>query len=84
MQRFREFGIGGIGLRADHEGRRQPRPQLSELWWDQNIQKFYTDREVRIATKSKNIYGGKGLEATQDLNQVIIKYPSGTALVNEF
>lgn len=56
----------------------------SELWWDQNIQKFYTDREVRIATKSKNIYGGKGMEASQDLNQVIIKNPSGTALVEEF
>jgi LPS export ABC transporter protein LptC len=56
----------------------------SELWWDQNIQKFYTDKEVRIATKSKNIYGGKGMEASQDLNQVIIKYPSGTALVDEF
>ena len=55
----------------------------SELWWDQNTQKFYTDKEVRIATKSKNIYGGKGLEAAQDLSNVIIRYPSGTALVQD-
>ena len=55
----------------------------SELWWDQNTKKFYTEKEVRIATKSKNIYGGKGMEATQDLNEVIIKYPSGTALVQD-
>ena len=55
----------------------------SELWWDQNIQKFYTDKEVRIATKTKNIYGGKGMEATQDLSVVTIRYPSGTALVQD-
>lgn len=39
-----------------------------ELWWDQNAKLFYTDKDVRIATITKNIYGGKGLEAAQDLS----------------
>lgn len=52
-----------------------------ELWWDQAARKFYTDREVRIATKSKRIYGGKGLEAGQDISWYIIKQPSGTVLL---
>lgn len=54
-----------------------------ELWWNQNTQRFYTDSTVQIATKSRNIYGGKGMEASQDLSDVIIKYPSGTVLVSD-
>lgn len=54
-----------------------------ELWWDQNNKKFYTDKEVRIATKSKLIQGGKGLEASQDLSDVTIKYPTGTVMVSD-
>ena len=45
----------------------------SELWWDQNTQKFYTDKEVHIIQKTKNIYGGKGMEASQDFTTFIIK-----------
>jgi LPS export ABC transporter protein LptC len=55
----------------------------SELWWDQNAKQFYTDKQVRIATTSKNIYGGKGMEASQDLNDVTIKEPTGTVLVSD-
>ena len=55
----------------------------SELWWDQNERKFYTDKVVRIATKDKRISGGKGLEAGQDLSWYIIKNPSGTVLVDD-
>jgi len=53
----------------------------SELWWDQNREKFYTDSVVRIITIDKYIRGGKGLEASQDLDRVLIKRPTGTVLV---
>lgn len=52
-----------------------------DLWWDQNAQKFYTDRRVRIYRKGDRIYGGKGLEASQDLTNIIIKEPTGTVIV---
>ena len=54
-----------------------------ELWWDQNAQKFYTEREVRIIQPGKRITGGKGLEAGQDFSWYIIKQPSGTVLVDD-
>lgn len=53
----------------------------SELWWDQTAKLFYTDSTVRIIQKDKRIRGGKGMEASQDLNNVTIKYPTGTVLV---
>ncbi len=52
-----------------------------ELWWDQIQKKFYTDKQVRIQTKDKHIYGGKGLEAGQDFSWYIIKQPTGTVLM---
>ncbi|MER3463667.1 MAG: LPS export ABC transporter periplasmic protein LptC [Chitinophagaceae bacterium] len=52
-----------------------------ELWWDQNQRKFYTDSTVIIATKDKHLYGGKGLEAAQDISWYIIKQPTGVILV---
>jgi LPS export ABC transporter protein LptC len=52
-----------------------------ELWWDQNLRKFYTDSVVRIVTKDKRIRGGKGLEAGQDLTWYTIRQPTGTVLV---
>jgi LPS export ABC transporter protein LptC len=56
--------------------------QTSELWWDQNTKKFYTDKVVRIAQKTKNIYGGKGMVADQDLSNIEIKYPTGNVLMD--
>jgi LPS export ABC transporter protein LptC len=53
----------------------------SELWWDQNAKQFYTDSAVRIIQQGKRIRGGKGMEASQDLNNVTIKHPTGTVLV---
>lgn len=55
----------------------------SELWWSQNEKKFYTDKEVQITTKDKRIFGGKGLEAAEDISWYIIKQPTGTLLVPE-
>ena len=54
-----------------------------DLWWDQNTQKFYTDKLVRIKTVDKFIYGGKGLDADQDLNRVTIFQPTGTILMKD-
>ncbi len=54
----------------------------SELWWDQNSRRFYTDKHVRIAQTTRHIYG-EGLEANQDLTDITILKPSGIVLVNE-
>ncbi len=56
--------------------------QTPELWWDQNTKKFYTDKEVRIAQKTKHIYGGKGMIADQDLSNIEIKFPTGNVLMD--
>lgn len=55
----------------------------SELWWDQAQKLFYSDKQVRIATKDKRIRGGKGLEAAQDLSWKRIKFPTGTILPDD-
>jgi len=52
-----------------------------DLWWDQNTQKFYTEKKVRIFRKGDRIYGGQGLEAKQDLTNIIIRQPTGTVIV---
>jgi LPS export ABC transporter protein LptC len=52
-----------------------------DLWWDQNSKKFYTDKNVRIYRKGDRIYGGKGLEAAQDLSDILIRKPTGTVTV---
>jgi LPS export ABC transporter protein LptC len=52
-----------------------------DLWWDQNAQKFYTDKPVRIFRRGDRIYGGKGFEANQDLTDIIIHQPTGTVIV---
>ena len=54
-----------------------------DLWWDQNTKMFFTDKYAEYHAKDKNIYGGKGLEATQDLNSITFKYPTGTVQVSE-
>jgi LPS export ABC transporter protein LptC len=52
-----------------------------DLWWDQNTKMFYTDKNVRIFRKGDRIYGGKGLEAAQDLSDILIRKPTGTVTV---
>lgn len=54
-----------------------------DLWWDQNLQIFYTDQYATYHGLNKNIYGGKGLVATQDLNSITFKEPTGTVKVSE-
>lgn len=53
-----------------------------DLWWDQNSKIFYTDKFATYHGIGKNIYGGKGLVATQDLNSVIFNDPTGTVQVS--
>jgi hypothetical protein len=55
--------------------------RTSELWWDQTARKFYTEKTVHIHKKNQNIIGGKGLEASQDLRNILIKQPAGTMLM---
>jgi LPS export ABC transporter protein LptC len=45
--------------------------QTPELWWDQNTQKFFTDKPVRIR-KSGHMIMGVGMDARQDLTDIHI------------
>jgi LPS export ABC transporter protein LptC len=57
--------------------------RTSELWWDQNTRKFYTDKQVRLKTIDKFIYGGNGLEAEEDLSLWTIFEIKGTLTMPE-
>jgi LPS export ABC transporter protein LptC len=54
-----------------------------DLWWDQNTKLFYTDKYAIYHGVGKNIYGGKGLVATQDLSSIIFNQTTGTVHVSE-
>lgn len=54
-----------------------------DLWWDQTRGLFYTDNYAEYHSKSQVIYGGKGLEATDDLKTVTFKEPTGIVEVKE-
>ena len=43
-----------------------------DLWWDQNTQRFHTDKAIKIYRKGDRIYGGRGFEAKQDLSDIVI------------
>lgn len=49
-----------------------------ELWWDQQTEKFYTDKPVRMVRKDNTvIYGLFGLIASQNINDVVFLRSSG-------
>jgi LPS export ABC transporter protein LptC len=53
--------------------------RCEELWWDQNAQKFYTSKPARYSQKDKFVnYGKNGLEAKQDLSNLVFYDNSGT------
>ncbi len=54
-----------------------------ELWWDQNLQKFYSDKPTRLDGKDKHIVGNQGMEATQDLKVITFNYPTGPFQMKE-
>lgn len=53
-----------------------------DLWWDQNKQKFYTDKPALYRSPVNNYVGKDGLEATQDLKEVKFKNSSGKYISN--
>jgi LPS export ABC transporter protein LptC len=55
----------------------------ADLWWDQNKKLFYTDKYAEYRTREKQIFPGKGLEATQDFARITFKQPTGTVLVSD-
>jgi LPS export ABC transporter protein LptC len=55
----------------------------SELWWDQDAKKFYTDKPVAYNSATRNIQGSQGLEASQDLTDVTFKQSTGRVLVSD-
>ena len=54
-----------------------------ELWWDQQTQKIYTDKPVRIYTRDKIIFGQYGLTAAQDFSEYVINSANGTLLMKK-
>src|ERR1700730_13058535 len=48
-----------------------------ELWWDQQTEKIYTDKPVRIYTKDKVIFGQYGLVANQDFTEYVVNQATG-------
>lgn len=53
--------------------------QTPELWWDQNTQKFFTDKRVRIRKAGHLIYG-IGMTAQQDLSDIHITQITNSVL----
>lgn len=57
--------------------------RTSELWWDQNAQKFYTSKLVRIYQRTGYQIGKDGMTARQDFSEWWILGSSGQRLVPE-
>jgi LPS export ABC transporter protein LptC len=57
--------------------------KTQELWWDQQREKFYTDKPYELNTKTRRIHGEKGLEASQDFSNIIFNYPEGVVQVSQ-
>ncbi len=53
-----------------------------ELIWSASIQKFFTEKPVRITTASEILYGN-GMEANSDFTWYQITHPKGTVQVNK-
>jgi LPS export ABC transporter protein LptC len=47
-----------------------------DLWWDQNTQLFYTDKNVWIRRQGTVLFG-KGMDSKQDLSDIHIKQVTG-------
>jgi LPS export ABC transporter protein LptC len=53
-----------------------------ELWWDKRTERFYTDKPVRIYTKTKILFG-TGMEADQNFKWYKITHLTGTLLTSQ-
>ena len=54
-----------------------------DLWWDKNKELFYTDKYAEYLRIDKQIFPGKGLEATQDFKRITFKEPTGIIHVSD-
>ena len=54
-----------------------------DLWWDKSKELFYTDKYAEYLRSDKQIYPGKGLEATQDFKRITFKEPTGIIHVSD-
>ncbi len=53
--------------------------RCQEMWWDKNAQKFYTNKPARYSSRDHFVnYGKNGLEAKQDLSDLVFYDNSGT------
>lgn len=57
--------------------------ETPELWWDQQQEKFYTDKPCQLNTKTRRIHGRKGLVASQDFSDIIFNDPEGVVQVSQ-
>jgi len=57
--------------------------KTDELWWDQQKEKFYTDKAYHLNTKTKRLYGPDGLEASQDFKEINFNNPAGVIQVSQ-
>jgi len=55
----------------------------NDLWWDQNRKLFYTENYAEYRTRDKQIFPGRGLEASQDFKSIVFKQPIGTVEVSD-
>lgn len=62
--------------------RKGERLNTDELIWNEKMQKFFTEKPVRITTPNEIIYGD-GMEANRDFSWYKITYPKGTVRVNK-
>lgn len=53
-----------------------------QLYWDQNLHYFFTEKKVRIISEKDTTFG-KGFEANEDLSKAIVKNTSSTLYVKE-
>lgn len=44
-----------------------------DLWWDQNTQRFYTDKPVWIKNQGVVLFGREGMDCKQDLSELHVK-----------
>ena len=54
-----------------------------DLWWDQNQQKFYTDKPAKLKSPVNFIDAKYGLEATQDFKDIKFKEVKDSRILTE-
>jgi LPS export ABC transporter protein LptC len=55
--------------------------RTDELWWNQQTERFYTDKPVYIHTKDKIFFGANGMEAAQNFDWWVLNQGSGKVSV---